>query len=311
MKRHRLAQSWCGLLFSCGILCAASPPADYPRQWFLNAHNCYPKDGKGTGRLERARRAGLSAFEEDLAWSEARSRTVASHTTQLSGSQPSLADYFFAPMLPRLRKMPPGKPGILLLLDFKSRDPRPVQEVRAWLTRHRRLLTTYGKRGDRPQSTPVRWEPLTVLLTGDQDAIALFERLTPEGEPYLAMGNREPADRQFHNNVADYIPQPATAFYRVFNFNWQYIEGQPNSKAGAFTPAERARLRAFVEAAQAKGYWLRAWTLNATDSFWGTEEDFGSQAALLERWRACREAGVENIATDEYELAGEFLRGEK
>lgn len=296
----------CGLL-GAGCLLAAG----YPRQWFLNAHNCYPKEGQGFDRLDRARRAGLSAFEEDLAWSEARRSTVVSHTTQLTGSEPTLETYFFSPMLPLLRKRPPDQPGILLLLDFKSARPEPVKEVRAWLRRHRKLVTACGRRGDPPQQTPLRWRPLTVLLTGDPAAIALFERLTPNGEPYLAMGNREPVDREFHESVAAYFPGPATAFYRVFNFNWQYVELGPNPKAGAFTPAKRARLQAFVKTAHAEGYWLRAWTLNATDSFWGPGEDFGSKEALLERWQACLQAGLENIATDEYEMAGRWVHGIK
>lgn len=303
MKTRRAARLLGALLSAAGLFAAP-----YPRQWFLNAHNCYPKDGQGLGRLDRARRAGLSAFEEDLAWSEARGLTVVSHTTKLTGSEPALEDYFFAPMLPLLRKMTPDQPGVLLLLDFKSAHPGPVKEVRAWLRRHRKLVTTCGRRGDPPQQTPVRWRPLTVILTGNTAAIALFERLTPAGELYLAMGNREPAARESYENVAAYFPEPATAFYRVFNFNWRYIERDPNPQAGAFTPAERARLQALVAAAHSKGYWLRFWTLNATDSFWGPDEDFGSTQALLVRWRACLEAGVENIATDEYEIAGEFLR---
>ena len=285
--------------------------AGFPRPWFLNAHNCYPDRGRGADRLERARRAGLSAFEIDLVWSEPRGRTVVSHSTKLEGNEPIPEDYFFAPMLPELRRMPRGRPGILLFIDFKNSHPGPVNETRALLNRHRDLLTTFGQRGDPRAETPPRFGPLTVLLTGDNAAIAQFEKLTPPGEPYLAMANREPPDRKFQENVADYFLDPATPFYRVFNFEWKHIERDKNRDAGPFTAAESARLAALVKLAHDKGYWVRTWTLNATNDDWGSDQCFGSKPALLERWRAALEAGLDMIATDEYELAGEFLPGRR
>ena len=297
--------------FFCWLLCSGCLlAADFPRQWFLHAHNCYPKHGAGYDRLARARRAGLTAFELDLAWSEARSRTVLSHETKLDGHEPTIEQYFFEPFLPELRKLPAGKPGILLFFDFKSDHPGPVKEVYRLLSLHRDLVTTAGTRGD-PPDKPLRFGPLTVILTGDNSAIAQFEKLTPDGEPYLAMGNREPLDRKFQENIENYIPALATAFYRVFNFEWKHIERDPNFQAGPFTPAKRARLQALVKLAHAKGYWLRTWTLNATNADWGSNQNFGSKPAMLERWRAALEVGVEMVVTDEYELAGGFLRAER
>jgi len=113
------------------------------------------------------------------------------------------------------------------------------------------------------------------------------------------MGNRQPASSAFRENIADYFSAPASPFYRVFNFEWKHVEGEANAKAGAFTPAERSRLRSLVEMAHRQGYWIRFWTLNT---------NFGSREALEERWRAARQAGADSLATDEYELAGEFLR---
>ncbi len=275
---------------------------DFPRQWFFNAHNCYPDRGRGADRLGRARRAGLSAIEIDLAWSQTRGRPVISHENKLTGSEPTPEEYFFAPMLPELRQMPMGRPGVLLFLDFKSDHPGLVQQTYELLLRHRDLLTTFSARG-------IEYRPLTVMLTGDNAAIAQFERLTPPGEPFLAMANREPPDRKFREDLSRYFPEPATPFYRVFNFEWKHIERDPNNQAGAFTSAERARLRALVEMAHAKGYWVRTWTLNATSQAWGTSQNFGSQEALLERWRAAQEAGAEMVATDEFEMARRLING--
>src|SRR5262249_1367424 len=147
------------------------------------------------------------------------------------------------------------------------------------LNLHRDLVTPAGHRGD-PPDAPVSFGPLTVILTGDNSAIAQFEKLTRDGEPFLAIGNREPPDRKFQENVASYFPERATPFYRVFNFEWKHIERDLNSQAGAFTPAKLARLEALVKLAHAKGYWLRTWTLNATNTDWGTSQNFGSEPAM-------------------------------
>ena len=292
------------ILVVCALACGALLRADgFPREWLLNAHNCYPDRGRGAGRLKRARKAGLSAIEIDLAWSETRGRSVISHETELTGKEPTLQEYFLAPLLPALRRMPSGQPGMLLFLDFKIDHPALVKEIYDLLGRHGELLTTFGRGGGPPE-----FGPLTVMLTGDNVAIARFESLTGPDEPYRAMGNREPPGGKFQEDVNNYFPLPATAFYRVFNFEWKHIERDPNFRAGAFTPAERARLQALVKLAHRKGYWVRAWTLNATSNAWGSEQNFGSKEALLERWRAALDCGVEMIATDEYETAGAFLR---
>lgn len=298
-------------LFYAELCVGSLLAADYPKQWFLNAHNCYPAEGRGADRLDRSRRAGISAIEIDLAWSEARKRAVITHTVKLTGNEPLIDDYFLRPMLPELRRMPAGKPGILLIFDFKDHQAGTVQEVYDLLHRLRSLVTACGRRGEPPESAPLGWQPLTVVLSGDPEAIAAYEKLTPDSEPYLAMGNREPPENKFRENVADYFPEPATAFYRVFNFNWGHIEGGRNDQAGEFTAAKRARLEELVRVGHAKGYWLRAWTLNAASLAWDAKDNFGTSEALLGRWRAAWAVGLENVATDEYEMAGEYLHGRK
>ena len=72
----------------------------------------------------------------------------------------------------------------------------------------------------------------------------------------------------------------------------------------------RAAGSAIVKLAREKGYWTRAWMLNATTTMWGAGRNFGSREALLERWRAALTAGLDCIATDEYDLAGRFMASE-
>ena len=288
----------------CSGLAAGSLAGDggLPSKWFLNAHNSYPEKDRGTDRLERARRAGLWAVELDLVWSEERARTVVSHDKKLHGAEPTLEAYFFAPLAAELRQMPPGQPGLLLMLDLKTDHPGPVQELRQLLEQRRDLVTKAKRNGE------LEWAPLTVILSENAAAIAMFESLTPPGEPYLAMGVREPPERKFQADVASYFPRPATPFYRLFNFDWKHVENAKNPEAGALTTAERTRLRHIVRLARENGYWTRAWTLNATSQEWGVGNNFGSRRTLLERWRAARDAAVDCVATDEYRLAGEFMR---
>src|SRR5262245_11255660 len=70
----------------------------------LHAHNCYPEDGKWADRLERALGTRLSpiAIEQDLVWSPARRQPVVSHGPPLTGTEPTLDDYFFKRLTPIL-----------------------------------------------------------------------------------------------------------------------------------------------------------------------------------------------------------------
>ncbi len=270
-------------------LLAAVLAAAFPAVWRYNAHNCYPERGQYYDRLDRARRSGLRAVEIDVTWSEKRRATVISHEKEPAGGEPTLAEYFWQPMLPELQRLPRGSPGGLLLIDFKTAHPGPVEELYRDLERRRELLTLFGKSID--------YGPLTVLLTGDPGAIAAFEKLHPRSGPYLAMGNRQPSFAGFQEDLQTYFPDDATEFYRVYNFEWAHIE--PDAalrRSGPLPETARRRLQAFADLAHRKGYWLRTWTLNAAT--------FGGREGLLERWDAAGAAGVEMIATDEYELAG-------
>ena len=79
--------------------------------------------------------------------------------------------------------------------------------------------------------------------------------------------------------------------------------GQRN--AGDWTPADAARLQSLVRAAHAKGLWIRFYTLNGhaeSDALgWTPSYNFGSLPQARLRWQAAIEAGVDFIATDQYE----------
>jgi hypothetical protein len=101
------------------------------------------------------------------------------------------------------------------------------------------------------------------------------------------------------------LTEAPTNYRRWWNNSWYEVEegGQPH--AGAWTPADAARLRALVDHAHQLGYWIRFYTLdgfsNGKAHGWFDSYNFGSLQAARVRWRASIDAGVNLIASDQYE----------
>src|SRR5215472_3382797 len=69
----------------------------------LDAHNCYPYEGKWTDRIDRALKTGYPVgIEQDIAW--ANGKPVVTHQANTNGSEPALRDYFFEHVRPRVEK---------------------------------------------------------------------------------------------------------------------------------------------------------------------------------------------------------------
>ena len=66
-----------------------------------------------------------------------------------------------------------------------------------------------------------------------------------------------------------------------------------------------AALQSLVNRAHSLGYWIRFYTLDGFVSSdnrgWDNGYNFGSRDAVHIRWRAALKAGVDFIATDQYE----------
>jgi hypothetical protein len=73
-----------------------------------------------------------------------------------------------------------------------------------------------------------------------------------------------------------------------------------------------ARLRSLVEHAHRSGFWIRFYTLNgasaAENHGWDNNYNFGSRDAVMLRWKAAIDAGVNLISTDQYEDLASVLR---
>ncbi len=55
---------------------------------------------------------------------------------------------------------------------------------------------------------------------------------------------------------------PATNYRRWLNYSWHAVEPEGQPKAGDWTPADDARLKALVDGAHKLGYWIRFYTLD-------------------------------------------------
>ena len=286
----------------------------------LDAHNCYPEHGQWSDRLDRALKTGLPmAIEQDLAWhtdkASGRSWSVVVHHLPPSGSEPTLRTYFFEQIRPLVEKaLQSGDrkdwPLVTLNLDFKSEEREHLEFVWRLLGEYEGWLCTAPRTATPETPAPLELRPVLVL-TGSSDAQQkVFYDAVPVGGRLRLFGavnlpNNKPTP-------LDLVPS-ANNYRRWWNNSWAVVEEGGQQNSGDWTPAEAERLRSLVSTAHAKDLWIRFYTLNGhmeTDSLgWTKSYNFGSLERAQLRWQAAVEAGVDFIATDQYEaLAALRLR---
>ena len=90
------------------------------------------------------------------------------------------------------------------------------------------------------------------------------------------------------------------------------MEEGGQTQAADWTSADDRRLRSLVEYAHRLGHWIRFYTLDgfepADGQGWDAGYNFGSRDAVLSRWKAALAAGVDFIATDQYEDLGAVMK---
>jgi hypothetical protein len=316
---------------------AAEQPAP-ARAWFggrtlLHAHNAYPEKGRWDDRLDRALNTGLRpmVIEQDiaLAYRGGDAVPVVSHDTELTGHEPTLESYFFTRVAPEMtRALAEGQrarwPLLVLHLDFKSNEPDLHRAVWRLLQRHAQWLTT-APAG--PTMMPVTAGPLLVLTENGPGQEAAFAGTLPAGGRLLLFGSaaappaariEDPQQRARALAAASpdsLIPDPPTNFRRWVNFSWQVVEAGGQQRAGAWTADDAARLRAIVDRGHTLGYLVRFYNLNghapSEHLGWTVSYNLGSLAAVQTRWAAAIAAGVDLLATDQYEALGTVLRADK
>ena len=204
-----------------------------------------------------------------------------------------------------------GWPLVTLNLDFKM-DP-PALHAAVWeiLGRHQRWLTTAPRVASPGTPAPLHVGPLLVL-TGETDSQeAAFHDAVPVGSTLRLFG----AVHATAGSDPGALPRPgpATDYRRWWNHSWKDVEPEGQPQAGAWTAADWSRLDALVASAHRAGLWIRFYTL---DGFhpdagerqgWFASYNFGGAAAAEERWRAAIAAGVDFVATDQYEAFAAVL----
>jgi hypothetical protein len=316
-----------------GLLGAQTPAQLQPggRVW-LHAHNCYPEKGLWEDRLARALGTGLPyiAIEQDLAWvadPQGHGRSVVSHEPQATGAEPSLQAHFFDRVRPIMeRALQEGRretwPVMVLHLDFKTNEPAHHQFVWDLLGRYEPWLTTAERVSDGRTIMPLHVGPLLVLTEAGAGQAETFHDGVPIGGRLRLFGTvppRLPTGATAEERAAAaaaaapeaLIPEGASNYRRWTNFPWAVIERGGQRQAGAWTAEDDRRLRDVVNRAHAMGLWVRFYTLNGhapgTGLGWTESYNFGSVDAVLPRWRAAIAAGVDFVATDQYEEFGRLV----
>jgi len=302
----------------------------------LDAHNCYPYAGQWNDRLDRALRTGYPVgIEQDLAWgtdkASGKGRPVVSHSKQTTGDEPALRDHFFEHVRPlveqAIRENDRSKwPLITVHFDFKDNRPELHRAVWDLLGEYEGWITTALKTAGPRALSPFDVRPLLVLTEDNDAQEAVFFHSLPDGAKLRLFGSAHTAvapaktreDRIHAAATASpeiLLSEKPTNYRRWWNTSWYMVEEGGQEKAREWTRADKARLRALVDHAHREGFWIRIYTLDgftaAENRGWDQGYNFGSREAAAFRWKAAVTAGVNLIATDQFEDLAEILRETK
>ena len=292
----------------------------------LDAHNCYPYDGRWADRIDRALRAGFPVgIEQDMAWyvdpATGKGRAVVTHSEKTNGSEPTLREYFFERVRPLVEKALAQNnreqwPIIVVHFDFKDNQAPLLHAVWDLLGEYQGWITTAKKGEDPDRMAAFEPKPLLVLTEDSDEQEEVFFKQLPPGTKLRLFGSAHtniPAgksEQELIHLAATLTPEQLlnerpTNYRRWWNNSWYEVEegGQPH--AGDWTPEDAARLRSLVDHAHQLGYWIRFYTLDGfpqgNQHGWFDGYNFGSLEAARLRWKASIEAGVNLIASDQYE----------
>ncbi len=294
--------------------------ADQPRAYapgartLLDAHNCYPYEGVWADRIDRALATGVPvAIEEDLIWdaktTPGSGRIVVRHGGTAAGNEPTLEAYLFEKVRPvvekALREGDRAKwPLVTLNInDLRASEPEFFAALWALMGKYESWLCTAPKAADVAQVAPLDVKPILVLTSdGARQAKVFYEDVPVGGRLRMFAAGRP--DRNADN------------FRRWVNYAWKDVEPGGQAKAGEWSAEDAARLKTLVDNAHRRGYWIRFYTLNghgAGDTAlrgWSPGYNFGSLEAVTLRWNAAKAAGVDFVASDQYEDCAKALRKE-
>ena len=325
-----------GLILLTAPLCAQTSPLDFlnHNRPVLDAHNCYPYEGSWADRIDRALKTGFPVgIEQDMAWyvdpATGKGRAVVSHTAKTTGKEPLLRDYFFERVRPIVEKALKENdrahwPLIVVHFDFKDNQAPLLHAVWDILGEYSAWITTATKTADPHKLSPFDAKPL-LALTEDPDAQEqIFFKDVPVGGTMRLFGSAHtktipsstPRAQREHLMATmppeELLSEPPTNYRRWWNTSWFTVEEGGQHQAGDWTPADDRRLHALVDHAHKLGYWIRFYTIDGfvqgEDRGWGDGYNFGTHEAATVRWKASLAAGVNLIATNQYEELAAIMR---
>jgi hypothetical protein len=258
----------------------------------LAAHNCYDEAPAGAPDrvFAEALALGFGNIELDVqtdVW-----RTPRPHDGQATlyvrhDCTPSPDVNDLASYLDRLARHVAGRDDALpLVLTIDVKDchdtaPRVVAaSLAVLLDRHAGLLTEHDPR---PAVVTIE-RAVTVCLTGDDRVKDAYRELAAtSGRPLRAFADRVISGTPFAHDPADYFTGEDNTYRRFRAVHWKHVEpGFPGGE-GEWTAADRARLDALLDAADAHGVSLRFYALNGRSRSYRFA---GGMRAAVERWQA-------------------------
>ena len=292
----------------------------------LDAHNCYPYEGRFADRIDRALSTGFPVgIEQDMAWvgHGLNQRSVVAHDNKLRGGEPDLEQYFFKRVRPIVeRALKQGNkrewPLIVLHFDFKDNSPENLRAVWKVLVKYEKWLTTGRKTARDGELSKLDVKPILALTEDNDTQEQVFYREIPIGGKLRLFGSAK-VDESFLTGLdkeqrktllVSLAPEKLvsvgpTNYRRWWNNSWYVVERGGAPGAGEWTPETEARLQSLVKYAHSLGYWIRFYTLDGfaadQDQGWGQGYNFGTLERARQRWQAALRNGVDMIATDQYE----------
>lgn len=321
MKKHGLKIFV--LYIFIAILTGCSPKPDKAilpgTRTLLDAHNCYPYHGKWTDRIDRALGTGLPlAIEQDLVWFtdslSGKSWSIVAHGKPYTGREPTLKNYFFERIRPLVEQAfrenkKQNWPLIILNLDFKTNEPEHLIAIRHLMGEYEDWLCTVKKGEDIKKGMPLEVKPVLVLCGSSDEQKKIFYDAVKEGEKLRLFGAIKTYGDSVEVPPQKMAPEGIDNYHRWWNNSWDVIE--KNRKGKAWTETDFHRLQALVDHAHHLGLWIRFYTLNGYQAGkslgWSQGYNFGSLPAVKTRWQAAIRAGVDFVATDQYELFADYL----
>ncbi|AEU35311.1 hypothetical protein AciX8_0963 [Granulicella mallensis MP5ACTX8] len=336
LKKYLCFFAWIGMATTLSTAVAQGPDLDFlnHNRPILDAHNCYPYEGQWNDRVTRALRSGFPvSIEQDLAWyvdpATGKGRVVVSHTPKPTGQEPTLREYFFEQVRPVIEKaIAQNKkkewPLVVLHFDFKDNQPAILNAVWQLLGEYEPWLSTAVKTDDPHQLSSIERRPILAITEASDEQEKVFYDQVPVGAKLRIFGSAHdpvnpkgmPMQELMHWAVVtppeQLLTERPTNYRRWVNSSWYPVEEGGQNHAGEWTQADDARLRALVDHAHQLGYWTRFYTLDGfksgDDQGWGGYYNFGSKEAVILRWKAAIAAGVNFIATDQYEDLSPYLK---